>query len=188
MNTQPYIIIILGPQGSGKGTQAEVLAQQFKLRHIDMGALLRAFVTSRHPQAGRVQRIMNEGKGLVPTTLVLEILRRALSKIPASVGILFDGFPRNKVQAAALDRILRRSGRIITHAFYLPISTGTTIKRLARRGRVDDTPAAITKRLATYRKKTKPVIDHYRRRGVLVTVNGEPTIPRVTQTILTHFK
>ncbi|MBI5037251.1 MAG: nucleoside monophosphate kinase [Candidatus Kerfeldbacteria bacterium] len=188
MNKQPYIIIILGPQGSGKGTQAEALARRFKLRHIDMGALLRSFAASRHSQARRVQQIMNEGKGLVPTTLVLAILQRALTQIPRSAGILFDGFPRNQVQATALDRILRSSGRTITHAFYLPISTRTTIARLARRGRVDDTPAAITKRLATYRKKTKPVIDHYRRRGVLATVNGEPTIPEVTRAILTRFK
>ncbi len=184
MQSNNYTIVILGPQGSGKGTQAEVVAERFGLVHIDMGGLLRRFVKTKHPLAARVRRIMNEGSGLVPSHLVTEILKRRVAGIPQRRGILFDGYPRNITQARALDRMLREAGRAITHVVYLPISEKTTVKRLALRHREDDTPQAIKKRLATYRRKTKPVIDYYRQRNVLVTVNGEPAIPIVTNAIL----
>lgn len=187
MRHQLYTMVILGPQGSGKGTQAEILARRFHLHHIDMGQLLRRFVRSRHPQAARVRQIMNEGRGLVPSSLVIQILHQAVRRIPASQGLLFDGFPRNGVQARALDRLLRQQHRTITHVFYLPISAATTVRRLALRHREDDTPTAIRRRLDTYRKQTKPIIAYYRTRGVLITVNGEPAIPIVTRSIMKYI-
>ncbi len=188
MPKKNYTIVILGPQGSGKGTQADILARRFGLRHIDMGALLRRFAASRHALAARVRRIMNAGTGLVPTSLVTEILTQHVQKIPRSTGILFDGYPRNITQARALHRLLQRADRQISYVIYMPISQATTVTRLALRHREDDTPAAIKKRLATYRKKTKPVIDFYRRQGVLITVNGEPDIPVVTREILKKIR
>lgn len=184
MHRPDYTIVILGPQGSGKGTQAAIIARRFGLVHIDMGALLRRFVNAKHPLAVRVRRIMNEGMGLVPSALVTEILRRRVIRIPHTKGILFDGYPRNITQARSLDRILRRVKRQITHVIYLPISQTTTVKRLALRHREDDTPQAIKKRLQTYHRKTRPVIEYYRKRNVLHTVNGEPAVPVVTRTIL----
>jgi adenylate kinase len=211
-------IIILGPQGSGKGTQAVVLAKKFGLQHVETGKIFRAM--ARRPTAlGRtIHRLMNEKGRLIPSPLVIKVLRGVLKQVNLKKGLVFDGYPRNLAQARALDRLLRQLKRPLTQVFYLPISRTTTIKRLALRricrrcGRIfilgknlprgvqtcpvchgqiyqrdDDKPRAIAKRLELYLRQTKPLIAYYKRRGILITVNGEPSIPVVTKRVLRYL-
>lgn len=208
-------IVILGPQGSGKGTQAEVLAERFHLARLETGKIFRELARRKNPLGRKMHFLINVKGRLVPSPFVIKVLKDKLANVKHARGLIFDGFPRNLVQAKALDRLLRSLGRQLTHVIYLPISRQTTIKRLARRrtcrqcGRVfilgknlrrgasrcpvcggqiyqreDDKPRAIAKRLEIYLKLTKPLIAYYKERGILVTVDGEPPIPKVTQQIL----
>lgn len=203
-------IVMLGPQGSGKGTQAQRLAERFRLVHIETGSILRAVSKQNTVLGKKVDRLMNVLGQLVPDAVVVKALRSAVDRVPRGRGIVFDGYPRTLVQAKLLERMLRATGRSLTHAIYMPLSQSTTIHRLSRRrtcqecrtpwilgknlrrgvvrcpkcgGRVvqreDDKPATIKKRLAEYNKKTAPVVKWYRQRGVLIEVNGEPTIDEV---------
>ncbi len=209
-------IVLLGPQGSGKGTQAQILSDTFALGHIETGKIFRSISKKTTPLGRKVNRLINIEGGLVPTSVVIRILKQELKKLPAGKGVVFDGYPRNLSQAKALDSMLRSLKRDLSHVIYLPISKATTIKRLSKRrtcrrcGRVfiagttiakgrkkcprcggeiyqreDDQPRAIANRLAVYNRLTKPLIAYYRKKELLITVNGEPPIPVVTKKILT---
>jgi adenylate kinase len=126
-------IIILGPQGSGKGTQAALLAQKYNLAHIETGKMMRAMTKQKTALGRTLHHIVNEQGRLAPTALVIKVLKNVLDKISRKRGLIFDGFPRNLIQARALDRLFRLLGRKLTHVIYMPISRRTTIKRLALR-------------------------------------------------------
>lgn len=212
-------IIILGPQGSGKGTQAKFLAKKFNLEHIVTGEMFRRFAKQKTALAKKIDYLVNKTGRLVPTPLVIRVLKERLKKVSKSQGIIFDGYPRNLTQAKALETILRALKRKIDYVFYLPISKKITIKRLAIRRscakcgqpyilgvnlkkqqkicpkcggkiiiREDDKPKAIAERLQIFNKQTKPLIRFYRKKGVLVKVDGEPAIPVVYKNILRHLK
>lgn len=211
-------IIILGPQGSGKGTQATLLAGKYRLAHIETGKMMRAMTKQKTALGRMLHHIVNEQGRLAPTALVIRVLKNALEKVSRRRGLIFDGYPRNLDQARALDRLFRLFGRKLTHVIYMPISRKTTIKRLASRRmcrqcgaifilgknlsrqskwcpkchgqiyqRQDDKPAAIAKRLAIFLQQTKPLIAYYKRRGILMTVDGEPSIPVVAKKIFKLF-
>lgn len=213
----PLHVVLLGPQGSGKGTQAELLAKELGLTRIETGAIFRRTAASKTPIGRRLHRLITGGT-LVPDKLVISILRAALQKVSRQSGIVFDGYPRTLKQARALDGLLAVEHRSLTHAIYIPISRRTTIKRLSLRrtcekcgtpwilgrnispravtckkcgGRVyqreDDKPIAIAKRLREYLTKTLPIVDYYRRRGILYQVDGEPSIPDVWRTVKEIF-
>lgn len=211
-------MVILGPQGSGKGTQAEALVKKFNLHHIETGKILRHMAKQKSALGQKIDRLINKEGKLVSGAIVIKVLEHELKKVPKKNGLLFDGYPRNRQQARVLDELLKRFGRELTHVIYLPILRVTTVKRLELRRtcnrcnkiyilgvnikhgvkrcpscggtiyqREDDKPKAIAQRLRMYQKKTVPVVQYYKKQSILVTVNGEPSIPQVTRNILKHL-
>jgi adenylate kinase len=175
-------ILLLGPQGSGKGTQAQRIAVEYGIPHIATGDMLRAAMAARTPLGLRVKPIYDAGR-LVPDELMIELIRERLSEDDAAEGFVLDGFPRTMAQAEALDTMLREIGRELSVIFELQISEAECVQRLLRRaqeeGRTDDTPEVIRTRLDLYRRETEPVIEHYRAQGNLVGIHGDRTVNEV---------
>jgi adenylate kinase len=150
-------IVLLGPPGSGKGTQAERLRDDLGLRHVSTGELVRA-----HPE--QTERYTREGK-LVPDDVVVGLLRDALGD--EAGGVLLDGFPRSVAQAELLAAHLD-----LTDVVFLDVPDEAVIGRLSQRGREDDDAETVRKRLAVYREATEPLVGYYDERGLLRRVNG----------------
>jgi adenylate kinase len=172
-------ILLLGPQGSGKGTQAKRIAAEYGLGHIATGDMLRGAIAAGTLLGRRVQPIVDAGE-LVPDDLMIELIRERLAEEDAQEGFILDGFPRTMVQAEALDPMLREIGRELDVVFVLQISDaaciGRLLKRAAEEGRVDDTPEAIETRLARYQEETEPLVEHYRATGNLVGIHADRPI------------
>ncbi len=169
-------ILILGPQGSGKGTQAKRVAFEYGYVHIATGDILREAVAQGTELGLRVQPILEAGH-LVDDALMIELIRDRLDEPDAAEGFVLDGFPRTLVQAEALDAMLAEIGRPLVVVFEFQISDEDCIQRLLSRarieGRTDDTPEAIAKRLALYHELTEPVVEHYRATGNLVGIHAD---------------
>lgn len=179
-------ILLLGPQGSGKGTQAKLIADAYGLAHVGTGDMLREAIANGTELGQRVQPLVESGQ-LVPDELMVELIRDRLARPDAADGFVLDGFPRTMAQAEALDAMLREIGRELDVVFELQISEAAAVERLLKRaeeeGRTDDTPEAIRTRLALYRQNTEPLGEHYRARGILVGVDAELPIPAVFEEI-----
>jgi adenylate kinase len=175
-------ILLLGPQGSGKGTQAKRIAAEYGLAHVSTGDMLRDAIAEGTELGRRVKPILERGD-LVPDDVMVELIRERLSRDDAANGFVLDGFPRTIAQAEALDAMLREMGRELTIVFELQLSDEVCIDRLLRRaeveGRTDDTPEAIRNRLERYHQETEPVIEHYRATGKLVGIHADRSIPEV---------
>ena len=175
-------ILLLGPQGSGKGTQANRIADEFGLAHIATGEILRAAIAAETPFGLEVKPIVESGS-LVPDELMINLIRERLEDEVTREGFVLDGFPRTIAQAEALDSMLAEIGRELSVVFELQVDDVTAVERLAGRaleeGRTDDTPDAIARRLADYHDKTKPLVGYYRLRGNLVGVHGDRPIDEV---------
>jgi adenylate kinase len=175
-------ILILGPQGSGKGTQAKRIASEYGFPHIATGEILRGAVAEGTELGLRVQPILEAGE-LVPDELMIELIRDRLDEPDAIEGFVLDGFPRTLVQAEALDGMLAEIGRPLVVVFELQISDDICVQRLLSRaeveGRADDTPEAIAKRLALYHEVTEPVVEHYRVTGNLVGIHADRSVDEV---------
>ena len=183
-------ILLLGAQGSGKGTQANRIAEEFGLEHIATGDMLRAEMASGSELGLKAKPIVDRGD-LVPDDLMVELIRNALG----DDGFVLDGFPRNVAQAEALDEMLREEGRDLDIVFELQIPREVVTKRLRKRadleGRADDTPEAIERRLDTFYRDTEPVIEYYRPRGIVVGIHADRAIDEVfaeIQEALTHLE
>jgi adenylate kinase len=175
-------ILLLGPQGSGKGTQANRIADEFGLAHIATGEILRGAIAAGTPLGQEVKPIVERGS-LVPDELMINLIRERLEEEDTREGFVLDGFPRTMAQAQALDTMLGEIGRDLDVVFELQVDDATAVDRLANRaleeGRTDDTPEAIARRLSEYHDKTKPLVGYYRLRGNLVGVHGERPIDEV---------
>jgi adenylate kinase len=175
-------ILLLGPQGSGKGTQAKRIADEYGLAHIASGDLFRYAIAARTPLGLQVEPIYNAG-GLVPDEITTALIRERLEHEDARDGFILDGFPRTLAQAEALDELLGEIGRGLTAVFALNVSDAVSVERLLRRaeeeGRADDTPEAIGRRLAIYHEQTAPLVEYYRAQDRLVPIDGEGTIGEV---------
>ena len=175
-------LLLLGPQGSGKGTQAARIAAEYGLAHIASGDLFRNAIAARTPLGLQVEPIYAAG-GLVPDGITIALIRERLDADDARDGFILDGFPRNLTQAEALDEMLAEIGRGLTAVFALNVSDAVSRARLLGRaleeGRVDDTPEAIDRRLAIYHEQTAPLVEYYRAQDRLVPVDGEGTIGEV---------
>jgi adenylate kinase len=175
-------ILILGPQGSGKGTQAKRIAQEYGLAHVASGDLFRNAIAARTPLGLQIEPVYNSG-GLVLDAITTALIRERLEEDDARDGFILDGYPRNLTQARALDEMLAEIGRDLTAVFALNVSDDVSQQRLLGRAeeerRVDDTPEAIARRLEIYHAQTEPLIEHYRAQDRLVPINGEGTIPEV---------
>jgi adenylate kinase len=171
-------ILLLGPQGSGKGTQAKRISAEYGVAHIATGDMLRAAIEAETPLGRQVAPILESGQ-LVPDQLMIDLIRERLEEPDAARGFILDGFPRTTPQADALDGVLREIGRELSIVFALQVSDEICIERLLKRareeGRPDDTPEAIRTRLALYHRETEPLIEHYRTQGHLVTIHADGT-------------
>ena len=175
-------ILLLGPQGAGKGTQAKRIAAEYGLPHIATGDMLRAAVADGTDLGERVRPILESGT-LVPDELIVELIRERLAQSDAGSGFILDGFPRTMAQADALDSMLREIGRDLDIVFELQLADEIAQRRLIARardeGRSDDTPEAISRRLAEYHAKTEPLVGHYRAKGNLVGIHADRSINEV---------
>jgi adenylate kinase len=175
-------ILLLGPQGSGKGTQAKRIAEEYGLAHIATGDILRKAIASGTPLGLEVKPIVENGT-LVPDDLMIKLIRERLEDEDTREGFVLDGFPRTMAQAQALDAMLSEIGRDLDIVFALQVDDATALERLHKRaveeGRKDDTPDAIARRIADYHEKTEPLIGYYRLRGNLVGIHGERPIDQV---------
>jgi adenylate kinase len=175
-------ILLLGPQGSGKGTQAKRIAAEYRIPHIATGDMLRAAIAAETPLGRRVKPILDSGR-LVPDETMIELIRERLEADDARTGFVLDGFPRTLVQAEALDAMLREVDRELRIVFELQISDEVCIARLRKRaeeeGRADDTPEAIAQRLELYHRETEPLVEHYRAQGIVVGIHADATVNEV---------
>ncbi len=176
-------ILILGPQGSGKGTQARLIAAAHGAPHVATGEILRSAVADGTELGLRVQPILERGD-LVPDDLMVELIRARLS---AEDGFVLDGFPRTVPQAEALDAMLDEIGKPLDVVLLLEASDDVSLARLrdrrAEEGRTDDAPDAIRNRLRLYHELTEPAVARYREEGRLVAVDGEQTVEEVAGAI-----
>ena len=171
-------VLLLGPQGAGKGTQAKRIAVEYGIPHIASGEILRAEMTAGTDLGLRVKGIYDRGD-LVSDDLMIELIRSRLAQADTENGFILDGFPRTTVQAEALDEMFGEIGRSFNVVFALQIPDEVAFERLRRRaeieGRPDDTDDAIRRRLENYHRETAPLIEYYRARGNLVPIHGERT-------------
>jgi len=176
-------ILILGPQGSGKGTQAKAIAALHDTPHVATGDILRASVSEGTELGRRVQPIVECGD-LVPDDLMVDLIRARLAD---EDGFVLDGFPRTVPQAEALDAMLDDIGKPLDAVILLMVSDEVATTRLRARavaeGRVDDSPDAIRNRLRLYHELTEPVVERYRAEGTLVAVDGDRAIGEVAATV-----
>jgi adenylate kinase len=175
-------ILLLGPQGAGKGTQGKLIAAEYGVPHVATGDILRAAMAEGSELGRRVQPIYDAGQ-LVPDELMIELIRERLAADDALEGFVLDGFPRTMRQAEALDEMLREIGRDLDVVFelQLPDEVGRErmLKRAVEENRPDDTPEAIDERLRLFHRETAPLIEYYRTRGSLVGIHADRPIPEV---------
>jgi adenylate kinase len=175
-------LVLLGPPGAGKGTQAERLCRERNLLHLSTGDLLRKAVREGTETGKKAKAYMDRGE-LVPDALVLTLVRERLAAAGGASGFLLDGYPRNVAQAKALEDDLRAAGTGIDAVVHLRLEDAEIVRRLLQRGRPDDTEPVVRNRLAVYRAETAPLIDWYRKAGTLRTVDALGTVDEVTQRI-----
>jgi adenylate kinase len=172
----PLNVLLLGPQGAGKGTQAKRISAEYGIPHIASGEILRAEMDAGTGLGNRVKDVYARGD-LVSDDLMIELIRNRLEQPDTEAGFVLDGFPRTTVQAEALDSMFNDIGRNFSVAFALQIPDGVAFERLRRRaeveGRTDDTDEAIQRRLDNYHRETEPLIEYYRTRGNLVPIHGD---------------
>jgi len=179
-------LIFLGPPGSGKGTQAKLLAERLGIPAISTGDMLRDAVRRRTPLGRRAQSIMEAGE-LVPDDVVIGLVRERIASADAVNGFLLDGFPRTIEQADALGRLLEGNGVSLNGVLNLLVPEGTLVERLLGRaaleGRSDDRRETVAERLRVYREKTAPLVGHYRALGLLTDVDGSGSVEEVAARI-----
>ena len=175
-------IIFMGPPGSGKGTQAQKLVRENGWVQLSTGDLFRSHIEAATELGKRVKPILDAGT-YVPDDITVEMVRQRLRDIPKDTRIVFDGFPRTIDQAKAIDRLLSEVGRGLDGVIYLDVPRNELIARVItrgkREGRSDDTARVIVKRLDVYEQNTRPLIDHYKQRGMLREVDGTGTVEEI---------
>lgn len=167
-------VVFIGPPGAGKGTQAQRLIELLAVPHVSTGDLLRQAIAQGTQLGQQAQAYMQAGD-LVPDELVLGIIGERLDDPQLSKGCLFDGFPRNVDQAAALDALLQARKTPLKMVLELRVDSEELIKRMLARKRPDDTPETISQRLEVYQNQTAPVLNYYQSRGLLVSIDGSGT-------------
>src|ERR1700741_1482481 len=185
-------IILLGPPGSGKGTQAQRLVERYGIVQLSTGEMLRAAVAAGTPVGLQAKDIMASG-GLVSDEIVGSIISDRIEQPDAKNGFILDGFPRTVPQAEALDELLKHKHMKLDAVIELRVNESALLARVEKRAeetrargeevRLDDTPEVLTKRLAAYRSQTEPLIHYYSERRKLLTVDGMMTIEEVTREI-----
>ena len=179
-------LLVLGPQGSGKGTQAKRISAAHALPHVSTGDMFRAAIASGTELGRRVEPILASGD-LVPDELTVALIRERLSEEDARDGFVLDGFPRNLAQAEALDGMLAEIGRGLDAVLFFDLSDELAVERIRGRaldeGRDDDSPDAIARRLAIYHEQTEAVVERHRATGKLVPLHAARSIEEVSTEI-----
>jgi len=175
-------LLVLGPQGAGKGTQAKRIAREYGIPHVSTGEMFRAAQAEGTEFGRRVGEIMAAGR-LVPDDLTIAMIEERLAQPDAQDGFVLDGFPRNLAQAEALDAMLGAIGRGLNAILFFDVPDEVGLERALERarleGRADDTPEVIAKRLEIYHAETEPIVEHYRVTGKLVPLHADRTIDEV---------
>jgi len=177
-------IVLLGPPGAGKGTQAQLLAQRVGVPAISTGDMLRAAVAAGSELGRRVDGVMASG-GLVDDALMAEVVRERLAQPDAARGYLLDGYPRTLPQAETLSGILGDAGQALDAVLLIDVPEDELVRRSLLRGRGDDTEEVIRQRQRVYREKTEPLIGYYRERGLLREIDGNVSVEEVTSRMYT---
>lgn len=211
-------ILLIGPQGSGKGTQAEKLVEKFHLAYVNMGGIFRSLKSKDTPLAKKATEYVEKGI-LVPDEIVIQLINEYLNNIGHLEGIIFDGFPRVLSQAEYFEKFLTERGKKIDVVFYLTLTKEETLKRLGNRitcgqcGRVynfvtnpskkegicdscggklivrtDETPQAIETRLNEFLTKTKPLIEYFSKKGIVEEIDGNRPIEVIFEDIVDRLE
>jgi adenylate kinase len=175
------VVVFLGPPGSGKGTQAVLLAEKRGLQHLSTGDLLREALKSGTPLGKKAARYMNEGE-LVPDDLVSGLVGERI--VENSGDFLLDGYPRNASQAEDLQRIVAKAGQDLAAVLLLDVPDLELIQRLFGRGRTDDAPDTVRQRLSVYQAETAPLIDFYEAKGILFRIDGVGPIEDIHERVM----
>jgi adenylate kinase len=178
-------LILFGPPGAGKGTQAEKLASHFNIPHLSTGSIFRENIKNETPLGKKVKSILDSGK-LVPDETVVDLVADELNKKDYNNGVILDGFPRTVSQAESLDKYLSSKGSQIESFVTLTVPEDELINRILSRGegRSDDTPEKIKTRLQVYRDETEPVLNYYKEKGAVKEINGVGSIDEIFNRIV----
>jgi adenylate kinase len=179
-------VVLLGPPGAGKGTQAQVLCERLGVPHISTGDMLRDAVKEGSELGNKVQGIMASG-ALVDDATMADVVRDRLAKPDARRGFLLDGYPRTLPQAETLAGILRDAGQDLGAVLLVDVPEEELVRRTLLRGRGDDKEEVIRERLRVYREKTAPLIGYYRERGLLREIDGNRPVEDVTAGMVALF-
>jgi len=181
-------LVLFGPPGAGKGTQAKVLVESRGLPQLSTGEMLRAAVKAGTPLGKKVDALLTKGE-LVPDDIVIDIIAQRYDQPDCAKGAVFDGFPRTIAQAEALDAMLAKRGKKIDAVLELKVNDKVLLDRVEQRIkeggvlRSDDTPETLRHRLGVYYKNTAPLLDYYGKQGKVVTIDGMASIAAVTRNI-----
>lgn len=180
-------LVLVGPPGAGKGTQAQIVATQLSIPHISTGDIFRANVAGGTELGLQAQQFMNAGE-LVPDSVTNAMVADRLAQPDAQAGFLLDGYPRNREQAIVLEGLLAEGGIALDAVVELDVDNESVIARLLDRavkdGRADDTEEVIRRRLDVYSEQTEPLVGYYREHGLLRSVDGVGTIEDITARIV----
>lgn len=207
-------IIIFGPQGSGKGTQADLLAEKYNLSHIETGQIFRE-IGRENSELGKKIKDLNDRKEMIPDEITVQVLEKCLKEVPLEMGIILDSAPRTIGQIAPVEKMLASLNRTIDRAIYITLPHDESVARITKRyactvcyrhfvlgkhiqghedpcptcggpimQRGDDTPDGVTKRLKFFYEGTMPVIDQYREKGLLIEVDGNQSVEKVFKDII----
>lgn len=175
-------LLVLGPQGAGKGTQGARISSEYGVPHVATGDMFRTAIAAGSELGRRVAPILAAGE-LVPDELTVALIAERLGEPDAAEGFVLDGFPRNEAQADALDTMLRGIGRRLDAILFFDLPDAVAIERMRKRadaeGRVDDTPDVIARRLEIYHSETEPIVEHYRATAKLVQLHADRPIDEV---------
>ena len=174
-------LVLVGPPGAGKGTQAAVLGEQLAVPHISTGDLFRANIGNSTPLGQKAKSYMDAGE-LVPDEVTNEMVRERLAEPDAQQGFLLDGFPRNTPQADVLGDILGENGMELTAVLQFDVPEEELVKRMLERGRSDDTEDVIRRRFAVYESETAPLLEYYRDK--VITVDAVGSVEEITERAL----
>jgi adenylate kinase len=180
-------LLLLGPPGAGKGTQAERLVQRFGIPQISTGVMLRAAVAAGTEVGRKAEEVMRRGD-LVSDEIVIAVARERLVQDDAQRGFILDGFPRTTGQAEALDALLANLGTPLERCIVIQVDEEELVERLLRRGKIegrsdDGDEAAIRHRMEVYQRKTEPLVAHYQAQGVVRIVDGQGSVEEVAKRI-----
>lgn len=185
------IYLIYGPQGSGKTTQAKLLADKFGLTMISAGEISRQIALQDTPQGKEVRDLIGKGEP-TPKEIIVPAVNKILNTTTNTNGFVFDGYPRYAQQIESLAISLEKLGWDISKVIIINLTEKVGVERVmgraAKDGRADDNPESIARRLELYRQQTKPIIDYFRRLGKVIEVDGSATIEEVNKNILTKLE